>query len=209
VYSKLTLDVLKGSSVGETIGLEDTTESSTEPAFSARLMTFLPLGEDSDLELGLSGLTGIHDPYDNLRFYYANGDFKFKYRPSSYTSLTVQGEFLFNMRKATRDQEFNPINGGSVPVSIRSSGLYVYTDYQFMKIYSIGARFDWSQSPYSSSDKSYGGAAFLGYYPFEETLGIRLQYEYERLLNPDEKRTVNTIGLQVVFSLGPHKAHPF
>jgi hypothetical protein len=203
LYSKLTVDVLKGSSVAEAAGMEDTTGGTLAPAWSGRLMTFLPLGDDSDLELGVSGLTGIHDPFVELRFWYVNGDLKFKYKPSSYTSLTLQGEFLYNTRK------LNAEPGGNSATTMNSAGLYAYLDYQFLKIYSVGTRFDWSQSPYSDSEKSYGGALFLGYYPFEETLGIRLQYQYDRLTEPDSRQTVNTIGLQVLFSLGPHKAHPF
>ena len=50
---------------------------------------------------------------------------------------------------------------------------------------------------------------FAGYYPVEETLGFRLHYQHTRSLEPGVEESVNFIGLQAVFSLGPHKAHPF
>ena len=91
IYSKLTVDLLRGSAIGEATGIEDTTGSSPFYATSARLMGFFPLGDDSDLEVGLSGYTGIHDPYNRDRFWYANLDFKYKYRPDAYTSLGGAG----------------------------------------------------------------------------------------------------------------------
>jgi hypothetical protein len=44
----------------------------------------------------------------------------------------------------------------------------------------------------------------------EETIGLRLEYQHTRTVIPGgEARAVNFIGLQTLFSLGPHKAHPF
>ena len=212
LYSTLTVDLLRGSAIGEATGLEDTTGSSPFYSTSARLMGFFPLGENSDLEVGVSGYTGIHDPYHRDRFWYANLDLKYKYRPDSYTSLVVQGEFLHNMREASQDrelQQFVDVDGNPVRRSITTSGLYLYTDYQFMKVYSAGARFDWTESPYSKDNRAMGGAVFLGYYPVEETLGLRLEYQHTKTELSGASQSVNTISLQALFSLGPHKAHPF
>ncbi|MBI4534713.1 MAG: hypothetical protein HY708_00450 [Ignavibacteriae bacterium] len=212
VYTKLTVDVLRGSSIGETTGIEDTSGSKPLYANSARLTSFFPLSDESDLEVGASAYTGIHDPYHRDRFWYGNIDFKYKYRPSGYTSLTVQGEMLFNTRKARQDKELNQFvdeNGNPERRSINTAGLYLYSDYQFLKTYSIGARYDWSQSPYSKDDRLQAVAVFLGYYPVEETLGMRLQYQYTRTEVQGVSQAVNMIALQAVFSLGPHKAHQF
>jgi hypothetical protein len=206
VYSRLNVDLLRGGAFGETIGIEDTTGGNPTYGGSARLMGFFPLGDDGDLEIGVSGLTGIHDPYYSRRFWYVNGDLKYKYRPDMYTSLVIQGEFLYNMRNAGQDADFNQFG---VVKKINSYGLYGFIDYQFLKIYSIGIRYDLSQTPYSTTDKIHAGSVFLGYYPVEETLGFRLHYQHTRSLEPGVTEYVNFIGLQAVFSLGPHKAHPF
>lgn len=212
VYTKLTVDLLRGNAVRGTVGLIDTTGAKPFYANSARLTSFLSLTDASDLELGLSGYTGIHDPYYRYRFWYANFDFKYKYRPSMYTSLVVQGEYLYNTRAAGQtpagELYVNAI-GEPATQTLTSSGLYIYADYQFFKLWSIGARYDWSQSPYSRADRASGAAVFAGYYPVEETLGVRCEYQYVRTENPLESKAVNTIALQVLFSLGPHKAHPF
>jgi hypothetical protein len=212
IYSKLTVDLLRGSVIGEATGIEDTTGANPYYATSARLMGFFPLGDVSDLEVGLSGYTGIHDPYNRDRFWYGNLDFKYKLRPDSYTALVVQGEFLYNTRTAAQDREFNQFvdaDGNPERRTVNSSGLYLYADYQFLKLYSAGARIDWTESPYSTEDRAQGVAVFLGFYPVEETLGLRLQYQHTRTESPDASFSVNMIVLQALFSLGPHRAHPF
>lgn len=217
LYTKLTIDVLRGNSI-PTIdpaadsrsggpGLIDTLSSEVLYANSGRLMMFFPVGEDSDLEIGFSGLTGIHDPYQKLRFYYSNFDFKYKWKPSAYTSLVLQGEALFNSRKISVGPD---ARGRRSFQTVSSGGFYVFGDLQFSKVFSIGVRYDWSQSPYSTTDKAEGGAVFIGYYPVEETAAFRLQYQHTRAMAPGaEIRSVNSLALQFVFALGPHKAHPF
>ncbi len=212
VYTRLTADLLRGTSIEHATGIPDTTGAKPTYAVTGRLSSFFSLDDESDLEVGLSGYTGIHDPYSRDRFWYGNVDVKYKYRPSAYTSLVVQGEYLFNSRTATQDRELVPfVNSRDDPEarSITSGGAYVYADYQFMKTFSVGARYDWSQTPYSSSDEAQAFAVFLGYYPVEETLGTRVQYQHTTLESSGGSQAVNAIALQVIFSLGPHKAHPF
>jgi hypothetical protein len=199
VYTKLTVDLLRGTAIGGATGMVDSTGGTPYYANSARLSSFFTVSDFSDLEVGLSGYTGIHDPYNRDRFWYGNLDFKYKYRPSAYTSLVVQGEYLVNTRTLHLPEES----------TLSSSGYYLYADYQFLKTYSIGARIDWSETPYSTDDRASGFAVFAGYYPVEETLGLRLQYGRTTVEAPGVSRSVNSIDLQILFSLGPHKAHPF
>jgi hypothetical protein len=212
VYTRLTVDVLRGLSVPNAAGLQDTTGTKPPYAFSGRLSGFLTLDDYSDLELGISGYTGIHDPYADERFWYMNADVKYKYRPSTYTALVLQGEFLLNTRSALCNRDFVPFldaSGNPETRAITSSGLYLFADYQFMKIFSVGARYDRAEDPYSADNRANAIAFFLGYYPVEETIALRLEYQNTTTTTPGESRTVNSIGLQVMFSLGPHKAHPF
>jgi hypothetical protein len=212
VYTKLTADLLRGKAVGGTTGLVDTTGAPPLYANSMRLTSFFSLTDNSDLEVGLSGYTGIHDPYYHDRFWYGNLDVKYKYRPDSYTSLVVQGEALFNSRTAHQDAALTPFRdpGGVIHErTIASNGGYLFTDYQFFKTYSVGARYDWAGTPYNAGDRAHGFAVFAGYYPVEETIGVRLEYTHTTTESAGAPLDVNTIGLQVLFSLGPHKAHPF
>jgi len=209
VYTKLTVDLLRGNSVGNAAGIPDSTGSAPYYANTAILTSFFTLSDYSDLETGLSIYTGIHDPYARERFWYYNADFKYKLRSSAYTSLVIQGEYLLNVRHAGQNRDLQPFldaQGAPVDRSLTTSGLYIFADYQFFKIFSVGARYDWSETPYSSDDKATAVAIFAGYYPVEETLGVRMQYQHTM---PQGVPPVNQVGLQVLFSLGPHKAHPF
>jgi hypothetical protein len=210
IFSKLTVDLLRGNAVGGTTGIVDTAGGRVLYANSARLSSFFSLTDNADIEVGVSGYTGIHDPYNRDRFWYGDIDVKYKYRPDSYTSLVIQGEALLNTRKAHQDGSGVPFldaNGAAVRRTITSNGGYVFADYQFMKTYSVGARYDWAGTPYSTGDRAQGLAIFAGYYPVEETIGLRL--EYAHTMQDSDAATTNTIGLQILFSLGPHKAHPF
>jgi hypothetical protein len=212
VFSKLTVDVLRGNSISSAAGISDTTGAKPNYALSSRLMAFFSIGDESDLETGVSVLTGIHNPYTNDRFWYVNADAKFKWRPSAYTSLVLQGEYLFNTRNISSSATLIPFVDGFIPASpsrLNSGGAYFYADYQFFKLYSAGFRLDWAESPYSVDDKAKGFAVFAGYYPVEETLGLRFEWMHVRNESPIGRSDVNTLGLQMLFSLGPHKAHPF
>lgn len=212
MYTRLTVDLLRGGAIANAAGISDTSGARPFYANSARLTGFFTLTDESDLEVGVSTLTGIHDPYNRDRFWYINGDFKYKYKPSMYTSFVLQGEYLYNTRSAAQDQRRVPFltpAGSPETRTINSSGMYMYADYQFFKLYSIGVRYDWSEAPYSKDDKATGISVFAGYYPVEETLGLRLEYQQLKTETPAASASVNTIALQVLFSLGPHKAHPF
>lgn len=212
LYTRLTVDLLRGSSVGEAAGIADTAEHRLRYAASGRLSGFITLGDFSDLETGVSMYTGIHDPSHRERFWYWNLDFKYKHRPDSYTALTVQGEFLLNNRHALRNRTLVPfLNPAGAPEErkIRTSGMYVYADLQFLKVFSIGTRLDWAESPYGSDDRARALSLFGGYYPVEETLGLRLHYQNTRSESAGASQSVNLVALQVLFSLGPHRAHPF
>jgi len=204
LYTALSADLLRGSAIGGVTGMADTTGGSVPYAAASRLRTFIPLGDLSDMEVGASAYTGIHDPYHQKRFWYLNLDVKYKYRPSSYTSLVLQGEYLYNTRALLHEE-----NGASRESQLHTGGFYVYADLQFLKIYSIGARYDWSQTPYSTDDRAHALSVFAGFYPVEETLGLRLQYQHTTTETPGVSTGVNQVALQIVFSLGPHKAHPF
>ena len=199
VYSRFTIDLLRGNAIAGGAGMPDTSGRRPFYATSARLMGFFSLNDESDLEAGISGYTGIHDPYARHRFWYCDVDVKYKYRANAYTSLTVQGEALLNSRRV------GPAEGRRVT----SAGMYLFTEYQFLKRYTAGARFDWSQAPYSVDDRGHGISLFGGFYPVEETLGLRLEYQLTTIQSTGVSRTVNAIMLQALFSLGPHKAHPF
>ena len=197
--------------------------------FVGRLGSFFSLNDFNFLDVGLSGSFGnyakssfyvpdsIGYPQQMLKYFYGGIDFKYKYKPDGYTSLVIQGEGILNNRDVIRGTESKP-----VVETITTYGAFIYLDYQFIKQFSIGAKYDftfgvigddYSASTLSNdgSNKTSGIEGWIGYYPVEETLAFRLgtQYLFFNLADNMTKDGETTITLQMIFSLGPHKAHQF
>lgn len=243
IYTTLELAIFKGDALTNEHHHEDEHETEEEeehyemdrgnsPIFVGRLGSFFSLGDFSNIEVGLSGSYGVYTKADfyssddstalpdnkSLNYFYGGLDFKYKYRPDSYTSFTVQGEALWNRRTVLREDDF----GLDVQKNINTFGAFIYLDYQFNKIFSVGTKYDFTYgiigdepnfNTLASDDQNMtsGIEGWLGYYPFEETLALRLGVQHLMFSYADgsERDGETTINLQLIFSLGPHKAHPF
>jgi hypothetical protein len=243
VYTTLDLGIFKGDALVSEHHHENSDEESDEenhydtqrgnsPIFVGRLGSFLSVGDYSNLELGFSGSYGIYSRADfhtsgdstaapdnrSLKYFYGGLDFKYKYRPDSYTALVIQGEALWNSRNVLR-QDTPDID---TQKDISTFGAFIYFDYRFNKIFSVGAKYDFTygitgdEPGYNTlanddKNKTYGIEGWLGYYPIEETIAVRLGLQHLWFSYPDgtERDGETTINLQLIFSLGPHKAHPF
>ena len=240
-YSNLDLGIFKGDGIahGE---LADPTEESIadhrgrSPIFVGRLGTFFALSDYSDLGVGLNGSFGVHAKMDlnalgdttaaminkSLNYTYTGLDFKFKYRPDDYTALTIQGETILNHRDVLRDGAVGINSLMQSLQTINTYGAFIYVDYLFEKMYSFGAKYDYTNgivddvpgyNTLSNDDKNntQGLTAWFGYYPVEHTLAFRLnvQHLFYNYADGTQRDGSTNITLQMIFSLGPHKAHPF
>lgn len=236
VYCKLSSNVLSGRSLAE----EDQDRETEKPIGVGRLNIFLPVGEHGNLDAGISGLHGIYlgkaaesSGGHNLKATMAAFDFKYKYRPSDYTSLVLQGEWLLNRREIIRDDAVKSVN---------NSGGFAFADIRFLKRYNAGFLVDYAPGifDYQPDDLYESGpdegnntplgkfdnknstlalTAFAGFALVEETTLIRLYGRYTRfnvqdtslLAIPDltAKKSQFLLGLQVLFTMGPHKPHDF
>ncbi len=240
-YSNLDLGIFKGDAIGGNEVFDPTQESIAEhrgrsPIFVGRLGTFFSLSDYSNLGVGLNGSYGVHAKMDinstgdttstfskkSLNYTYVGLDFKYKYRPDDYTALTIQGEGILNHRNVMRE-EGTGINSPIQEIqNINTYGAFIYIDYLFDKMYSFGAKYDYTDgivgddpgfNTLSNDDQNntQGLTAWFGYYPIEHTLAFRLNvgqlfYHYADGTSRDNSTLVT---LQMIFSLGPHKAHPF
>ena len=243
LYTTLDLGIFKGDALVQDHHHEEEHEGEEEhehmemdrgnsPVFVGRLGTFLSLGDFSNLEFGLSSSYGVYSKMDfytsldttatpdnrALTYFYSGLDLKYKYRPDSYTSLTIQGEALWNNREVLR--KINPDIDSQQDIS--TFGAFIYIDYQFNQIFSVGAKYDFTYGiigdeygdhhlANDAQNKTSGIEGWIGYYPFEETLALRLGLQHLMFDYADgtERDGETTINLQLIFSLGPHKAHPF
>ncbi len=207
----------------------------TNPIFVGRFGTFFTLSDYTNLEVGLNASYGVHAKSDNfkslgfveadhtLKYFYGGVDFKYKYRPDQYTALTIQGGGLWNNRDALGilATTFGPLPRLDQH-TINTFGGYIYLDYAFQKQFSIGIKYDYTNGiigdtptyySLSNDDKNYtqGFEGWLGFYPVEHTLAFRLDVQHLTFSYVDNriKEPETSIILQMIFSLGPHKAHPF
>jgi len=231
-YSTLDLGVYTGQSMAMNTAGEDADADEVRGnslIFVGRLGSFFSFDDFNNLEVGLSSSFGnyakssfyipdsVGFPEQMLKYYYGGFDFKYKYRPDSYTSLVLQGGTVLNYRDVIRGTESEP-----AVETITTYGAFVYIDYQFFKIFTLGAKYDYtfgiigddySATTLSNDDqnKTSGIEVWFNYFPVEETLAFKLstQYLYFNFADNISKDGETTVTLQMIFSLGPHKAHQF
>lgn len=154
---------------------------------SSRLSAFFELSDQTALETGVAASTG-RAGISGKRFMWYQGDAKYRWRPDQYTSLTVWGEGLMSRCD-----------------NLSTYGAVGATAFQFKRRFEVGAKFDLTQV-IDSKDKTRAVSAFFNFLPVEETLVFRLLVSRTK---PAGAKSFNTVMLQTMFSLGPHKAHAF
>jgi hypothetical protein len=179
---------------------EEETETSPKTGVSGRVSLFSALGAVSSMEIGISGLYGQHDPDEDRWATLGGLDFKYKWRPSMYTSLNITGELLLNSRTIDSETE----EDGE---KVSSYGAFAAIDYQFRRRYNAGLFYDFSQSPDSEEDKQTGYGVFAGFSMAEETYRIGIMARSDDATDFDKQ--FQTFMLQFLWSLGPHKPHSF
>jgi hypothetical protein len=174
-----------------------------------RLSAFVPVGERSGWELGLSGTSGTNNVAAATRTTVWGVDAKLKLWNSERSYLLLQAEAL-----ALDREDATWIEGsGYASSSTDPWGFYLYGDYNWHTRWNLGASYEQFQQPAAEhlTDRALG--VFAGFSLMEETTAFRLGWERYQADTPDgapeEADPVNTLTLRVIFSMGPHKAHQF
>lgn len=191
----------------------DHAENAGDPelGYTTRLSGHFQTGNFSNLELGLSGATGIYNSIEKLRSRYIGVDFKYKWRPDRNRALTIESEGLLSRRDLHPDEEHeeheeeNHHHEEEIE-QITTTGLFLTINYQFRQRWNLGFITEWFQAPDNNSEKYRSFGIFAGFSPMEESSVIRLLLRQER--HPSEEATRIAL-VQVLFSLGPHKPHAF
>jgi hypothetical protein len=160
-------------------------EEESHPAWNFRLSHFLDLTEVTHLELGVSYyMSDADEAPRNI----GGMDFKFRWRPDRYRSLTWQGEYFY-------------INIGE---DEPAHAAYSWINLQMNQVWNGGIVLDYSSD---IEEESYWSAGvFLGFSPAEESSVLRLRLL--RSVHGDEEAEYGVIA-QLIWSLGPHKPHVF
>ncbi len=120
------------------------------------------------------------------------GDVFLKWKPSDQTSVSWQTEY---MRRSYQ---------GMVSTD-KDGGLYTYVDYQFRKRWHAGLRYDRLGLPEGLIQKEWKVTPAIAFDPTEFSR-VRLQYGYDKVgVDP----AIQSVFLQLQFSMGPHGAHNF
>lgn len=160
--------------------------------YQGRLTTSFDTSANTSILFGASAALGFNTsgPGNQTKIY--GGDFLFKWKPKSYRSVVWQTEYLF--------RQFDDTAGNQ-----HDGGLYSYIDWQFVKRWHAGIRYDQMGLPEAIVPKEYRVTPALTFNPTEFTR-IRAQYEYDKVASASP---VHAAFLQFEFSMGPHGAHLF
>jgi hypothetical protein len=116
--------------------------------------------------------------------------------PTVNTTIQAEGIYKYADHKDT---------AGTVSYEQRS-GFYAFTDFHFGAHYNAGILYEQYQSPDDAVKIDRGVKPFVGFAVLEESTLLRLAYER---FFPEGGTAFNSIELQFLFSMGPHKAHQF
>jgi hypothetical protein len=195
--STFSVDVLQGNSFHP-----DESEQS-RPALLGRWSNFFMLNDESSMEIGLSATQGINNVAMKTRTSVFGMDAKAKLWFSPLKVLVLQGELLGLDRE---DATLDTLTGIVSKEHVRPFGGYIFADYTTQRRYNFGAKYERFQRPEVGKPWDQSVGAFAGFALMEETTLFRLNWD--RFL-PKDGDAYNTFTLQVVFSMGPHKAHQF
>ena len=161
------------------------------------------LGEQGALETGLSAATGddVAREWENAFIWGADVKAKF-YLPTA-SQFTIQAEWILNQGHFT--DTANSLEGSAGVSRQNRWGWVALANYRYHTQFNGGMMFEqWKNQDPLTTDRAV--RAFLGYDVLEESTLLRLSYEY---FMPEVGDPISTVTLQLLFSMGPHKAHRF
>ena len=175
-------------------------EAETDIGYAERLGLFVPTGEYAGFEVGINALQGTLDRQTGREVELLGADAKYRWAPDKYRSLTVQGEWI----RSDRDVEHAGEGGVE---RVRADGFYAFLDWRFAQRWNAGVIGERSEMAEEEGVSIERVGAFAGFQLMEETTVLRLLFRHSE--GDELAEPVREAVLQLVFSLGPHKAHWF
>lgn len=182
--SILSFDVIRGAGFHP-----DSTADVTKLGWLARWSNSFLLGDQSAMELGVSATQGTNDVTRDTKTLVLGADAKAKLYSTSTDNLLLQGEVIDKL--SDDDTRF---------------GFYGLADYRFAIRWNAGLIYDQYENPVNASLTDRALKVFAGFSVLEESTLFRFSYEF---FKPEEAKGVDTFAAQLLFSMGPHKAHQF
>ena len=183
--------------------------------YQGRLRNYWDLSQSANVELAASAMTGRlareTSPFGefnavNARQTTVGADLTFRWRPlrqGLYESLILQGEVMHQVNE--RDPALPP-GAGLAEAARDYSGAYLFGRWQLSRRLYLGGRYDWVEDPELAGETLQATSGYLEFFPSEFS---KILFGYERRFADLDLEAPDRILLQAVFSLGPHKPHPF
>jgi len=181
----------------------------TDLGYSERISLFVGTGAYAGIEIGANALQGTLDRLTGRHVRLIGADVKYRWAPNRYRSLTLQGEVIRSSRDVLHHHHHGEESDEEPAETERVTGIgfYAFADYRFAQRWNAGAIVERCDSP-EEEDVTTGRFGFFGgFQVMEETTLLRLlvrRTDGDEIASPYWDAT-----FQVVFSLGPHKAHWF
>ncbi len=184
----------------------------TDIGYSERVSLFLPTGTYAGVELGANALHGTLDAHTGREIRLLGTDFKYRWAPDRYRSLTVQGEWIRSQRDVLQHHHgsLGLLDGDDGEHAIErhtADGFFAFFDWRFAQRYNLGAIVEHFEHPEEEGASARRAGLFAGFQLMEETTMVRLVLR--RTEGSELPEPVREAILQLVFALGPHKAHWF
>lgn len=169
---------------------------------SGRMALFRQVSDTWSFEIAGSYMAGTYDPVESLWMDLAGADLKLRWRPDSYRSFVWIAEAMTGTREVADEDSLGVAIGETA-----ATGAFTSVQYQFRKRWDVGGFADWTQDAVVEDAETTAFGAFFAFSPAEETARISLVYRRETsdLYEHDD----DSITLQFLWSLGPHKVHTF
>lgn len=163
-----------------------------------RVVNSFIAGDVAPSEIGLSVTRGINDPAKHTATIVAGADAKTKITLSPIVNATIQAEYLY------KNADHRDSLGAAT--TEKRGGFYAFTNFVFQAHYNAGVLYEQYESPDGGGRIDRGIKPFVGFAVLEESTIMRLAYEF---FMPHAGNSNNTIALQFLYAMGPHKAHQF
>jgi len=184
-------DVLQGDSFHP-----DTTAA--DFGWLLRAANSFTIADAAPTEIGVSLTHGTNNPAHNTATLVGGIDVKTKIVLSPIVNVTVQAEGIY--------KNADHADSAGSKSTERRSGFYSFANFNFQNHYNAGVLYEQYKSPATIDKTVFGIKPFVGFSLLEESTILRMAYEY---FKQNGEKNINTVELQFLFSMGPHKAHQF
>ncbi|HEX5131929.1 MAG TPA: hypothetical protein VFX92_05520 [Candidatus Krumholzibacteria bacterium] len=195
---------LTGSAFGsDAFAPEDAPEATAPEKImgNGRLSVFRQIGDYWSAEVGGSYLAGEYAPSGALSLSMGAVDMKVKWRPNAYQAFVWVAEI------DTGHRDIVSADSLATTTRVEATGAFTSAEMVWRKRFDAGAFFDWTQSPVVPDAETTAVGGFFGFMPVEETARFTLVYRHET--SDLYAYADNSLTLQFLWSMGPHKTHTF